>query len=89
LGRISFGAESQPRFLLQEAEHGGWMPVAETERWLSFSPLLHSMVHFYSPEELAEITQHPGFYELSFNRMLSGAAAIHKAINQEDPWRGV
>lgn len=49
--------------------------------------LSHSMRHFYSPEELAEIVRQAGFCEVSFNRMLFGAAAIHKAIKQENSWR--
>ena len=50
----------------------------------AYTYLSHSMRHFYHPEELAEIIRQAGFCEVSFNRMLFGAAAIHKAIKQED-----
>lgn len=50
----------------------------------AYTYLSHSMRHFYSPEELAEIIRQAGFCEVSFSRMLFGAAAIHKAIKQED-----
>ena len=46
----------------------------------AYTYLSHSMRHFYSPEKLAEIIRQAGFCEVSFNRMLFGAAAIHKAI---------
>lgn len=49
----------------------------------AYTYLSHSMCHFYSPEELAKIIRQAGFCEVSFNRMLFGAAAIHKAIKQE------
>lgn len=45
----------------------------------AYTYLSHSMRHFYSPEELAEIIRQAGFCEVGFNRMLFGAAAIHKA----------
>jgi len=46
----------------------------------AYTYLSHSMRHFYSPEKLAEIIHQAGFCEVSFNRMLFGAAAIHTAI---------
>ena len=46
----------------------------------AYTYLSHSMRHFYSPEKLAEIIHQAGFHEVSFNRMLFGAAAIHTAI---------
>lgn len=49
----------------------------------AYTYLSRSMRHFYSPEELAEIIQQAGFCEVSFNCMLFGAAAIHKAIKRE------
>jgi len=49
----------------------------------AYTYLSHSMRHFYSPEELAEIIRQAGFCEVSFNRMLFGAVAIHKAIKRE------
>ena len=49
----------------------------------AYTYLSHSVRHFYSPEELAEIIRQSGFCEVSFNRMLFGAAAIHKAIKRE------
>jgi len=55
----------------------------------AYTYLSHSMRRFYSPEELAEIIRQAGFCEVSFNRMLFGAAAIHKAIKREASWRGV
>lgn len=45
----------------------------------AYTYLSHSMRHFYSPEELAEIILQTGFCEVGFNRMLFGAVAIHKA----------
>jgi len=50
----------------------------------AYTYLSHSMRHFYSPEELAEIIRQAGFCEVNFNRMLFGAAAIHTAIKRED-----
>ena len=55
----------------------------------AYTYLSHSIRHFYSPEELAEIIRQVGFCEVSFSRMLFGAAAIHKAIKQEDSYSGV
>jgi len=46
----------------------------------AYTYLSHSMRHFYRPEKLAEIIHQAGFCEVSFNRMLFGAAAIHTAI---------
>ncbi|NCO52150.1 MAG: ubiquinone/menaquinone biosynthesis methyltransferase [Deltaproteobacteria bacterium] len=55
----------------------------------AYTYLSHSMRHFYSPENLAEIIRQAGFCDVSFNRMLFGAAAIHKAIKREGSWQGV
>ena len=49
----------------------------------AYTYLSHSICYFYSPEELTEIIQQAGFCEVNFNRMLFGAAAIHKAIKHE------
>ena len=49
----------------------------------AYTYLSHSMRHFYGPEKLAEIIREAGFCEVSFNRMLFGAVAIHKAIKRE------
>lgn len=49
----------------------------------AYTYLSHSMRHFYSPEELAEIIRQADFCEVSFNRMLFGAAAIYKATERE------
>jgi demethylmenaquinone methyltransferase/2-methoxy-6-polyprenyl-1,4-benzoquinol methylase len=54
----------------------------------AYTYLSHSIRHFCSPEELAEIIRQAGFCEVSFNRVLLGAAAIHKAIKQGDSCRG-
>jgi demethylmenaquinone methyltransferase/2-methoxy-6-polyprenyl-1,4-benzoquinol methylase len=45
----------------------------------AYAYLSHSMRYFYSPEELTEIIRQASFREVSFNRMLFGAVAIHKA----------
>lgn len=90
-GRFVNLETSQPRFTLIR-----WMfhlyvkaTVSPIGRLVSgsdtaYTYLSHSMRHFYSPEELAEIIRQAGFCEVSFSRMLFGAAAIHKAIKQED-----
>ena len=46
----------------------------------AYSYLSHSIRHFYSPEELAEIIRQAGLREIGFKRMFLGSAAIHKAI---------
>jgi len=51
---------------------------------IAYTYLSHSMRHFYSPEKFAEIIRQAGFCEVGFNRVLFGAAAIHKAVKQED-----
>ncbi|MFO8101549.1 MAG: ubiquinone/menaquinone biosynthesis methyltransferase [Dehalococcoidia bacterium] len=45
----------------------------------AYSYLARSMRGFYSPEELADIMLQAGFSEVSFKRLLLGAAAIHRA----------
>lgn len=59
--------------------------VAPVGRIVSGSPsaygyLSNSMRSFYGPEKLAEILREAGFSEVTFNRMLLGAAAIHIAV---------
>ncbi len=44
----------------------------------AYTYLSHSMRRFYSAEELADIIRQAGFSEVSFNRLLLGAAAIHR-----------
>lgn len=85
-GRFVNLETSQPRFVLIR-----WLfhlyvklTVSPIGRLVSgsdtaYTYLSHSMRHFYSPEELAEIIRQAGFCEVGFNRMLFGAAAIHKA----------
>lgn len=91
-GRFVNLETSQPRFALIR-----WMfhlyvkvIVSPIGRLVSgsdtaYAYLSHSMRHFYSPGELAEIIRQSGFSEVSFKRMLFGAAAIHKAIKREGP----
>jgi len=90
-GRFVNLETSQPRFALIR-----WMfrlyvkaTVSPIGRLVSgsdtaYTYLSYSMRHFYSPEELAEVIRQSGFCEVGFNRLLFGAAAIHKAIKQED-----
>jgi len=44
----------------------------------AYTYLSRSMRQFYSAEELAAILQNAGFSEISFSRLLLGAAAIHR-----------
>lgn len=43
--------------------------------------LAHTIPRFYSADELADIIRQAGFAEVTFNHMLYGILAIHKAIN--------
>ena len=45
----------------------------------AYTYLSRSMSRFYSAEELANIIRQAGFSEVSLNRLLLGAAAIHRA----------
>lgn len=47
---------------------------------IAYTYLRNSMCNFYSPEELAEIIEQAGFSEVTFERLLLGAAAIHQAV---------
>lgn len=45
----------------------------------AYAYLSHTIPRFYTAEELSEIMLEAGFSEVNFDRMLLGAAAIHKA----------
>jgi demethylmenaquinone methyltransferase/2-methoxy-6-polyprenyl-1,4-benzoquinol methylase len=45
-----------------------------------YSYLSHTIPRFYDADEFAEIIQQVGFKEVTFDRMLLGIAAIHKAV---------
>lgn len=58
--------------------------VAKVGQWLSGSKmgyfyLSETMPRFYPPEVLADIMRQAGFREVSFQRLMLGAAAIHQA----------
>lgn len=44
-----------------------------------YAYLSHTIPRFYSADELTDILREAGFAEVSFQRMMLGAAAIHKA----------
>ena len=45
-----------------------------------YAYLSHTIPRFYGADELADILREAGFGEVSFQRMMFGAAAVHKAV---------
>lgn len=45
----------------------------------AYTYLSHTMQHFYTADELADVMREAGFAQVSFRRLTLGAAAIHKA----------
>ncbi len=45
-----------------------------------YAYLSHTIPRFYSADEFADLIHQAGFEEVTFNRMLHGVAAIHKAV---------
>jgi demethylmenaquinone methyltransferase/2-methoxy-6-polyprenyl-1,4-benzoquinol methylase len=48
----------------------------------AYAYLAATIPRFYAAEELAAIMREAGFEEVTFQRLLFGAAAIHQAIKQ-------
>jgi demethylmenaquinone methyltransferase/2-methoxy-6-polyprenyl-1,4-benzoquinol methylase len=46
----------------------------------AYAYLSHTMQHFYTADELADVMREAGFAQVSFRRLALGAAAIHKAV---------
>jgi demethylmenaquinone methyltransferase/2-methoxy-6-polyprenyl-1,4-benzoquinol methylase len=77
---------SQPRYsIIRQAFHLyvklTVYPVGKTvsRSKAAYTYLSHSMRRFYSAEELEDIMRQAGFSEVGFDRLMLGAAAIHKA----------
>ena len=48
----------------------------------AYGYLASTIPRFYGAEELAQIMREAGFGEVSFKRLMFGAAAIHQAIKR-------